>query len=132
MLLGKIKIGFAKIFRLQAGLDAGHMLPYSCRAGVCRTCRGTILEGKVDYGLVHDTYLPESDKAKGYALLCQATADRTGLPVLAGPVEATALGNALVQARAAGLVHGDLETLRALVARHYAPVRYEPSRVSVR
>jgi CDP-4-dehydro-6-deoxyglucose reductase, E3 len=57
---------------LQAGLDAGHMLPYSCRAGVCRTCRGTIVEGKVDYGLVHETYLPESDKAKGYALLCQA------------------------------------------------------------
>ncbi len=60
------------------------------------------------------------------ALLCQATADRCGLPVLAGPVEATALGNALVQARAAGLVSGDLETLRALVARNYAPVRYEP------
>ena len=57
---------------LQAGIEAGHMLPYSCRAGVCRTCRGTILEGKVDYGLVHETYLPESDKAKGYALLCQA------------------------------------------------------------
>jgi CDP-4-dehydro-6-deoxyglucose reductase len=57
---------------LQAGLDAGHMMPYSCRAGVCRTCRGTIVEGKVDYGLVHETYLPESDKAKGYALLCQA------------------------------------------------------------
>ncbi len=57
---------------LQAGLDAGHMLPYSCRAGVCRTCRGTILEGKVDYGAVHATYLPDVDKAKGYALLCQA------------------------------------------------------------
>jgi CDP-4-dehydro-6-deoxyglucose reductase len=57
---------------LQAGLDAGHMLPYSCRAGVCRTCRGTIVEGKVDYGMVHATYLPDSDKAKGYALLCQA------------------------------------------------------------
>lgn len=57
---------------LQAGLDAGYMLPYSCRAGVCRTCRGTIVEGKVDYGAVHETYLPESDKAKGYALLCQA------------------------------------------------------------
>jgi len=57
---------------LQAGLDAGHMLPYSCRAGVCRTCRGTILEGSVDYGAVHETYLPESDRAKGYALLCQA------------------------------------------------------------
>jgi len=57
---------------LQAGLGAGHMLPYSCRAGVCRTCRGTILDGKVDYGLVHETYLPDADKAKGYALLCQA------------------------------------------------------------
>jgi CDP-4-dehydro-6-deoxyglucose reductase, E3 len=57
---------------LQAGLDAGYMLPYSCRAGVCRTCRGTIIEGKVDYGAVHATYLPDSDKAKGYALLCQA------------------------------------------------------------
>ena len=57
---------------LQAALDAGHMLPYSCRAGVCRTCRGTILEGKVDYGLAHETYLPQSDRAKGYALLCQA------------------------------------------------------------
>jgi rhamnulokinase len=66
------------------------------------------------------------------ALLCQATADRSGLPVLAGPVEATALGNALVQARSAGLVSGDLETLRALVARNYAPVRYAPARVSVR
>jgi CDP-4-dehydro-6-deoxyglucose reductase len=57
---------------LQAGIDAGFMMPYSCRAGVCRTCRGTILEGEVDYGAVHGTYLPDSDKAKGYALLCQA------------------------------------------------------------
>ena len=57
---------------LQAGLDAGYQLPYSCRTGVCRTCRGTVHEGKVDYGNVHPNYLPEADKAKGYALLCQA------------------------------------------------------------
>jgi CDP-4-dehydro-6-deoxyglucose reductase len=57
---------------LQAGLDAGFQMPYSCRTGVCRTCRGTLREGKVDYGAVHPTYLPDSDKAKGYALLCQA------------------------------------------------------------
>lgn len=57
---------------LRAGLDAGYSMPYSCRQGVCRTCRGTIREGQVDYGEVHPTYLPESDKAQGYALLCQA------------------------------------------------------------
>jgi CDP-4-dehydro-6-deoxyglucose reductase len=57
---------------LQAGLDAGYQLPYSCRTGVCRTCRGTIRQGKVDYGMVHPTYLPDVDKEKGYALLCQA------------------------------------------------------------
>ena len=59
---------------LQAGLDAGLMMPYSCRTGVCRTCRGTIREGTVDYGMVHPTYLPDTDKAKGFALLCQAKA----------------------------------------------------------
>ncbi|MFC3234122.1 rhamnulokinase [Streptomyces nitrosporeus] len=59
------------------------------------------------------------------ALLCQWTADATGLPVTAGPAEATALGNVLVQARAHGLL-GDLTDLRRLVARtqelrHYSP-----------
>jgi rhamnulokinase len=48
-------------------------------------------------------------------LLCQLTADATGRKVVAGPVEATALGNVLVQARAAGSVTGGLGELRALV-----------------
>ena len=59
-------------------------------------------------------------------LLCQSTADRAGMPVLAGPVEATALGNVLVQARAAGILSGSLESLRDLVARTHAPERYAP------
>jgi rhamnulokinase len=59
-------------------------------------------------------------------LLCRRTADRAGLPVLAGPVEATALGNVLVQARALGAVTGSLEALRDLVARTHPPRRYEP------
>ncbi|MET0713655.1 MAG: rhamnulokinase family protein [Mycetocola sp.] len=62
------------------------------------------------------------------ALLCQLTADRAGLPVLAGPVEATALGNVLVQARAVGLLTGDLESMRARVATSFEPVRFEPRR----
>ncbi|MBW9119744.1 rhamnulokinase [Microbacterium trichothecenolyticum] len=61
-------------------------------------------------------------------LLCQATADRSGLPVLAGPVEATALGNVLVQARAHGWFGRDasLETLRMAVAAVFPPERFEP------
>jgi rhamnulokinase len=59
-------------------------------------------------------------------LLCQRTADRAGVPVLAGPVEATALGNMLIQARALGAVTGSLEALRDLVARTHAPRRFEP------
>ncbi|MET4156484.1 rhamnulokinase family protein [Agromyces sp. PvR057] len=59
-------------------------------------------------------------------LLCRRTADRSGLPVLAGPVEATAIGNVLVQARAQGFVDGSLEDLRALVAAAFEPRRYEP------
>jgi rhamnulokinase len=61
------------------------------------------------------------------ALLCQLTADACGRPVLAGPVEATALGNVLVQARAHGTLRGSLEDLRALVRRTCDLVRYEPA-----
>jgi len=60
------------------------------------------------------------------ALLCQLTADRARRRVLAGPVEATAIGNVLVQARAAGLVSGELANLRALVASTFAPTEYSP------
>lgn len=60
-------------------------------------------------------------------LLCQLTADRLGIPLLAGPVEATALGNVLLTARATGLVDGDLEALRVLVADRFPPTRYVPS-----
>jgi rhamnulokinase len=59
------------------------------------------------------------------ALLCQLTADACGLPVVAGPTEATALGNVLVQARAHGLV-GDLAGMRDLLVRTQPLTRYEP------
>jgi rhamnulokinase len=61
-------------------------------------------------------------------LLCRLTADACELPVVAGPVEATALGNILVQARAAGWIGGDLEALRARIRATQALRRYEPGR----
>ncbi|MEV0796232.1 rhamnulokinase family protein [Kribbella sp. NPDC050281] len=59
-------------------------------------------------------------------LLCQLTADACGLPVLAGPVEASALGNVLVQARALGEPLPDLGAMRALVRSTHRLRRYEP------
>lgn len=57
---------------LTAGLEAGWNPPYSCRAGTCRTCRGKILAGRVDFGGTHPAYLTDEDKAHGLALLCKA------------------------------------------------------------
>jgi rhamnulokinase len=59
-------------------------------------------------------------------LLCRLTADLLGRRVLAGPVEATALGNVLVQARAAGELGSHAE-LRVVAAAATEPVVYEPS-----
>ena len=59
-------------------------------------------------------------------LLCQLTADACGLPVVAGPKEAAALGNVLVQARALGVKMTTLTEMRALVRDTQPLVRYEP------
>ncbi|MCW2795583.1 FGGY-family carbohydrate kinase, partial [Nocardioides sp.] len=60
------------------------------------------------------------------ALLCQLTADACGVPVLAGPAEAAALGNVLVQARTLGAGLPDLPAMRALVRRTQRLRRHEP------
>jgi rhamnulokinase len=60
-------------------------------------------------------------------LLCQLTADLTGRPVIAGPVEASSVGNLLVQAIVDGRLAG-LDDLRALVRRSFPAVTYEPHR----
>ena len=58
-------------------------------------------------------------------LLDQFTADATGRTVIAGPVEATAIGNILIQAIALGQL-GSLAEGRALVRRSFTPQIYEP------
>jgi rhamnulokinase len=59
------------------------------------------------------------------ALLCTLAADILGRSVQAGPFEATALGNVLLQARATGDL-GSLEELRTVAAASAAPRTYDP------
>jgi rhamnulokinase len=60
------------------------------------------------------------------ALLCQLTADLSGRPVLAGPIEATALGNLAVQARSVGVLPATLDELRAALRSGLDLATYEP------
>jgi rhamnulokinase len=59
-------------------------------------------------------------------LLCQWTADATGLPVLAGPADATEIGNLLVQLLALREL-GSLEQAREVVRASFPPTAYEPA-----
>jgi CDP-4-dehydro-6-deoxyglucose reductase len=58
---------------LEAALRHGYTLPYSCRDGVCGTCKGKVVTGQVDYGKYQDSTLSETEKAAGMALFCCAT-----------------------------------------------------------
>ena len=95
----------------------------SLAAGYARTIADAERLADVHAGVVHIVGGGSQNR-----LLCQLTADATGKPVLAGPVEATALGNVLVQARAAGLLSGGLGELRAVVRASEDPAEYVPSR----
>ena len=59
---------------VDAAIESGLMLPYSCRDGVCGACKGKILSGTVDYGRHGPDTLTDADKAEGLALFCCATA----------------------------------------------------------
>ena len=60
-------------------------------------------------------------------LLNQLTANAVGLPVLAGPSEATAIGNCLIQAKSAGLLT-DCWEMRRLIATAFPPKEFYPER----
>jgi rhamnulokinase len=60
-------------------------------------------------------------------LLCQLTANAAKRSVVAGPVEATALGNLLVQSRAAGDLEADLDRIRSIIGRSQPIRRFEPT-----
>jgi ring-1,2-phenylacetyl-CoA epoxidase subunit PaaE len=59
-------------FLLDAALDAGLDLPYSCKGGVCCTCRCKVLDGQVS--MDRNFTLQADEMAKGFVLSCQARA----------------------------------------------------------
>jgi CDP-4-dehydro-6-deoxyglucose reductase len=57
---------------LAAALRQDLVLPYGCRNGACGSCKGRIVEGRVDYGAHQAKALTDEEKAQGKALFCQA------------------------------------------------------------
>jgi CDP-4-dehydro-6-deoxyglucose reductase len=57
---------------LQGALDSGLVLPYGCRDGACGSCKGKLIEGRVDYGRYSEKALTPDERERGHALFCQA------------------------------------------------------------
>lgn len=57
---------------LDGALAAGYEIPYSCRTGICGSCRGQVVSGEVSGG--QGAGLSEEEQARGQVLLCQARA----------------------------------------------------------
>ncbi|MCB1662984.1 MAG: phenylacetate-CoA oxygenase/reductase subunit PaaK [Pseudomonadales bacterium] len=55
---------------LDAGMAHGFELPYSCKGGVCSTCKAKLVSGEVEMDITHG--LEESEIANGFILTCQA------------------------------------------------------------
>lgn len=57
---------------LDAAMDAGIVLPYSCRNGACSTCKGKVVSGTYEAGSNPAQILSPEELAEGYTLFCQA------------------------------------------------------------
>jgi CDP-4-dehydro-6-deoxyglucose reductase, E3 len=57
---------------LAAALREGIVIAYGCRSGVCGTCKGSLVEGTIDYGTYQEHAMTEAERSAGKALFCQA------------------------------------------------------------
>lgn len=55
---------------VDAGIKAGLEMPYSCKGGVCSTCRALVIEGEVDMDI--NFALEDYEVARGFVLCCQS------------------------------------------------------------
>src|SRR5690606_33071323 len=66
----RLRVPFEGRSILDAGLAAGASLPYSCKGGVCCTCRARVLEGEVR--MERNYTLEDWEIERGFVLTCQA------------------------------------------------------------
>lgn len=59
---------------LGAAIRAGVNLPYSCRVGVCSSCKSRVASGTVDHGSITEAHLPVHEREQGFTLPCMARA----------------------------------------------------------
>jgi len=57
---------------LAAALREGIVIAYGCRHGSCGTCKGRLLDGRVDFGTYQEHAMTEAERQSGMALFCQA------------------------------------------------------------
>ncbi len=57
---------------LAGALREGLIIAYSCRSGTCGTCKGKLLEGRIDYGTYQEQAMTAAEKDAGMALFCRA------------------------------------------------------------
>ncbi len=53
---------------LEAGLDSGLDMPFSCQSGLCTACMGKCVSGKIK--MIEPDGISEDEVKKGYVLLC--------------------------------------------------------------
>jgi CDP-4-dehydro-6-deoxyglucose reductase len=87
---------------LAAALRQNLILPYGCRNGACGSCKGKLLEGRIDYGVYQKKALSDEERTQGKALFCQARP----------------LGDVVIEARAVSAAGGiEVKTLPCRVQR---------------
>ncbi|MBR0567763.1 CDP-6-deoxy-delta-3,4-glucoseen reductase [Azoarcus sp. L1K30] len=57
---------------LEAALEAGLLLPYSCKDGACGACKGRVVSGEIHIDAYSPGALTEAEREAGYALFCRS------------------------------------------------------------